>query len=86
MILLAWMLGCAPRVAVPVSAPFVRQAGSSTTWHKAREQYMLGILLFEEGSCEAGAEAMRVARVFDSGNEWLRNESVSLFEACEALQ
>ncbi len=86
MMLLVWMLGCAPRVATPARPPVVNRTGSATTWHKAREQYMLGILMFEQGSCEAGAEAMRVARVFDSGNEWLRSESVSLLEACEVLQ
>ena len=86
MMLVAWMLGCAPRVVTPVERPVASHAERATTWHKAREQYMLGILSFQRGECDKGAEAMRVARIFDSGNTWLESESSRLLEACEAQQ
>jgi len=55
----------------------------SVVWHKAREQYVLGILYFDKGACDEGAKAMRTAMLFDAKNEWLQEEARRLLEACE---
>jgi hypothetical protein len=52
-------------------------------WHKAREQYVLAILHFDRGECDAGAKAMRTALMFDAKNDWLGAEADQRSAACE---
>lgn len=81
LILLGWMLACAHHSPPVGTSQAVTER--STPSHKAREQYMLAILLFDRGACEDGARAIRVARAFDPKSEWLERESARLIQVCE---
>jgi hypothetical protein len=85
---MVWWIGLAclhPAAPTPVAegAPPQRE---TAVWHKAREQYVLAILHFDRGECDAGAKAMRTALMFDAQNDWLAGEAQERTAACEAGQ
>ena len=81
--LVAFWLACSHPTPPPLSGE-PQPSRESRVWHKAREQYVLGILYLDQGACEEGARAMRTARLFDAENEWLAEEAQRRIDACEA--
>jgi hypothetical protein len=79
-----WTLLACLHPVVPPPPAVASPRRETAVWHKAREQYVLAILHFDRGECDAGAKAMRTALIFDAKNDWLAAEADQRSAACEA--